>query len=57
MSKTASALLSYPARLWAQINEFLNAHAQKEVNAWASSLQYKRRYANPEAAKQYRQAR
>ena len=57
MSKTLSALVSFPARLWARLYQFLNAHAEREVNAWASSLQYKRRYTNPEAAKAFRQAR
>ena len=55
MSKAAAALLSYPARLWARVYQFLNEQAEKEVNAWGSSLQYKRRYTNPDTAKRYRQ--
>lgn len=53
MSKSA-VLLSYPVRLWKRLFRFLNAQAEKEVAAWSSSLQYKRRYTNPDTAKRYR---
>ena len=33
---------------------FLETRNQDAVNAWGSSLQYKRRYTNPEDAKLYR---
>ena len=55
MSKTLNAFLSYPARLWARLYRFLDEQAQREVNAWGASLQYKRRYTNPDTAKRYRQ--
>jgi len=55
MSKIASAVLSYPALLWARIYQFLNEHADRKVDAWGASLQYKRRYTNPDVAKRYRQ--
>ena len=49
-------VLSFPARLWARINEYLNEANERQVAAWGSSLQYKRRYTNPETAKAYRRA-
>ena len=55
MSKSAAALLGYPARLWARVYAYLNERAAHEVDLWGSSLQYKRRYTNPDTAKRYRQ--
>ena len=51
MSNTASTVLKYPSRLWARINAFLCQANERQVAAWGSSLQYKRNYTNPEAAK------
>lgn len=53
--KNLEKVLSPVARLWERFNEFLHARAQQEVNAWGSSLQYKRRYTNPDSAKAARQ--
>ena len=55
MSKTLSSILNLPVRLWARVYQFLTAQAEREVNAWGSSLQYKRRYTNPDVAKRSRQ--
>ena len=55
MSKSANALLSYPTLLWARFTRFIQARADQEVANWGSSLQYKRRYTNPDTAKRYRQ--
>ena len=57
MSKADDAALnltSYPARLWARLRAYLYERNEREVAAWGSALQYKRRYTNPDAAKRYR---
>ena len=56
MSKLFGSVLTYTARLWARIMKFLNERAEREVAAWGSELQYKRRYTNPDSAKRARQA-
>lgn len=53
-TNTSSAILAYPARLWTRLTRYLNARADRHVAAWSSSLQYKRRYTNPDVAKRYR---
>jgi hypothetical protein len=55
MSKTASAFLNFPVRLWARVSQFLTEQAEREVNNWGAAMQYKRRYTNPDTAKRYRQ--
>ena len=55
MSKSIANLLDSATRIWARMNEFLNMHNERAVAAWGSSLQYKRRYTNPDAAKRARQ--
>lgn len=55
MSKFFSSVLTFPARLWAAVYRFLHKRAEQEVAAWGSSLQYKRNYTNPDAAKRARQ--
>ena len=42
--------------VWNRFISLLDALAQREVNAWGASLQYKRRYTNPDTAKLYRRA-
>ena len=41
-------------RLWGQFWAYLDVRAQGHVNAWGSTLQYKRRYTNPEGAIAFR---
>ena len=43
-------------RLWVRFNDFVTAQADRRVDAWGASLQYKRNYTNPDAAKRARQA-
>ena len=56
MSKSFTNLLGSASRLWARVNDFLSERNEQAVAAWGSSLQYKRRYTNPDAAKRARQA-
>jgi hypothetical protein len=42
------------ADLWGRVMSYLEVRAQSQVNAWGSTLQYKRRYTNPDSAKQFR---
>ena len=41
-------------RLWTRFWSHLNDRAEQEVAAWGSTLQYKRRYTNPDDAKRFR---
>lgn len=52
---TALSLASFPVRLWARLREYLHERNERQVAAWGSALQYKRRYTNPDTAKRYRQ--
>jgi hypothetical protein len=55
MSKSSlSMLLRYPARMWARLYRFLAERNEKAVAEWSASLQYKRRYTDPEDAKRFR---
>ena len=42
------------AGLWGRVMSYLEVRAQSHVNAWGSTLQYKRRYTNPDSAIQFR---
>lgn len=55
MSKSLQSFASAARRLWVRFNDFLAAHNTRQVEAWGSSLQYKRAYTNPDAAKRARQ--
>ena len=54
MPKVLAVLVSSAAQLWERLNKFLHARAEREVAAWGSALQYKRRYTNPDVANAYR---
>ena len=49
-----SSLISVAARLWTRVYGFLTEQNDRQVDAWGSSLQYKRRYTNPDDAKRAR---
>ena len=49
-----SGLVSPAVQLWQRFYKFLNKRAERETAAWGSSLQYKRRYTNPDDAKRFR---
>jgi hypothetical protein len=55
MTKALQNVANAAQRLWTRFNDFLTARAERQVDAWGASLQYKRRYTNPEVAKAYRQ--
>jgi hypothetical protein len=46
----------YVAALLDRVREWLDAHAEKQKNGWAASMEYKRRYTNPDDAKRSRRA-
>ncbi|HYC44409.1 MAG TPA: hypothetical protein VED01_02895 [Burkholderiales bacterium] len=54
MSKLVNHLPAPVMRLWERFIQILDARAAREVNAWGASLEYKRRYTNPDTAKLYR---
>jgi hypothetical protein len=49
-------LLSCLTRVWARSYRFLAQRNEKAVAEWSASLQYKRRYTDPEDAKRFRRA-
>jgi hypothetical protein len=51
-----STMIGIAARLWGRFYRFLNDRNDRAVAAWGSSLQYKRRYTNPEDAKRARKS-
>jgi hypothetical protein len=55
MPRSLAVLIRSAARAWDRFNSFLSGRAEREVAAWGSSLQYKRRYTNPDTAKAHRQ--
>ena len=54
MSAFFGRYFALPARLWAILFGFLTARNERAVDEWGASLQYKRRYTNPEDAKRFR---
>jgi hypothetical protein len=49
-----SSLISIVTRVWARFFNYLTDRNEQAVAAWGSSLQYKRRYTNPDDAKRAR---
>ena len=56
MSKALRGLIGSASSVWVRFNRFLVEKNNMQVAAWGSSLQYKRRYTNPDAAKAARQS-
>jgi hypothetical protein len=54
MRKTISRISSPLLHVWKRFIDLLDARAQREVNAWGASLEYRRAYTNPDIAKRYR---
>ena len=54
VNAAAPTLITRVSRFWAQFWDHLNERAQRETAAWGSTLQYKRRYTNPDEAKRFR---
>jgi hypothetical protein len=44
----------YCAALVSHLRRHLDQHAEKQKTGWGSSLEYKRRYTNPDDAKRHR---
>ena len=49
-----SSMIGVAVRAWERMFRFLTERNQQAVAAWGSSLQYKRRYTNPDDAKRAR---
>ena len=49
-----SSIIGVAVRVWSRMFQFLNQRNERAVAAWGSSLQYKRRYTNPDDAKRAR---
>ena len=49
-----STMIGIAARLWGRVYRYLTTRNERAVAAWGSSLQYKRRYTNPDDAKRFR---
>lgn len=45
-----STVIAVATRAWVRMFEFITARNDRAVAAWGSSLQYKRRYTNPDDA-------
>jgi len=54
MLNTLSVLVASVSNSWQRFNRMLNEENNRQVAAWGSALQYKRRYTNPDAAKRFR---
>ena len=46
-----SSIIAVVARAWERAFRFITDRNEQAVAAWGSSLQYKRRYTNPDDAK------
>jgi len=51
-----SSIIGVAARVWSRMFRFLTERNEQAVAAWGSSLQYKRRYTNPDDAKRARKS-
>ncbi len=51
---TMSSVIGIVARVWSRFFNTLAERNERAVAAWSSSLQYKRRYTNPDDAKEAR---
>ena len=56
MSKTLNSLIGLFSEFVARVNRYIATQNERQVALWGSSLQYKRRYTNPDAAKRFRSA-
>jgi hypothetical protein len=45
-----AAIRSYSAQLWSRLRHLLDQRAEKDKQAWGSSMEYRRRYTNPDEA-------
>ena len=48
--KTMSSIIGVAVRAWSRVYRFLTDRNEQAVDAWGASLQYKRRYTNPDDA-------
>ena len=49
-----SSIIGVAVRAWDRFFRYLTERNEQAVDAWGASLQYKRRYTNPEDAKRAR---
>lgn len=55
MARYIMSVVGSASRVWARLNGFLSERNERAIAAWGSSLQYKRRYTNPDEAKRARE--
>lgn len=46
-----SSIIGLAVRAWERVSRYITDRNEQAVAAWGSSLQYKRRYTNPDDAK------
>jgi hypothetical protein len=49
-----SSIIGIAVRTWERVYRYLSERNEQAVDAWGASLQYKRRYTNPDDAKRAR---
>ena len=49
-----SSIVAVAVRVWSRVYRFVTERNEAAVDAWGASLQYKRRYTNPDDAKRAR---
>jgi predicted transcriptional regulator len=54
VNAAAPTLIARVTRLWARLVNEIDEYAQRHAAAWGATLQYKRRYTNPDEAKRFR---
>ena len=54
MTAAINTMLEIIKNAWTRFMQSLEMRNQQQVAAWGASLQYKRRYTNPDDAKAYR---
>ena len=52
----AKSLITIASRVWNRLNRYVVQQNERQMDLWGASLQYKRRYTNPDAAKRARAA-
>ena len=56
MTAALNTMIEAMKNLWTRLMQHLETRNRQHVAAWGSSLQYKRRYTNPEDAKAFRRS-
>lgn len=52
----AKSLITLVSTAWTRLNRYVSQQNERQMDLWGASLQYKRRYTNPDDAKRARAA-